>query len=221
MLPVTAIGGYLGSGKTTLVNHLLRNADGRKLAVLVNEFGQLPIDEDLIEAQDDTLISITGGCVCCSYGNDLIEAMMNMLRMEPRPDHILIEASGVALPGGIAASVSLMDGFELDGVVVMTDAETVRRQAANDYIGDTIERQLSDADLVLLNKADLVSASQLQDLETWMKLTHHRLELCAPPMERFRLRLFDKGLIRIRRALAVPPTTVSQRLQARCCISLE
>lgn len=169
MLPVTAIGGYLGSGKTTLVNHLLRNADGRKLAVLVNEFGQLPIDEDLIEAQDDTLISITGGCVCCSYGNDLIEAMMNMLRMEPRPDHILIEASGVALPGGIAASVSLMDGFELDGVVVMTDAETVRRQAANDYIGDTIERQLSDADLVLLNKADLVSASQLQDLETWME----------------------------------------------------
>lgn len=105
-LPVTIIGGYLGAGKTTLVNHLLRNANGARLAVLVNEFGELPIDEDLIEAQDDMMISIAGGCVCCSYGNDLTLAMLDMARMQPRPDHVILEASGVALPGAIAAAVS-------------------------------------------------------------------------------------------------------------------
>ena len=106
--PVTIIGGYLGAGKTTLVNHLLRNAQGRRLAILVNEFGELPIDADLIEARDDDIISLSGGCVCCSYGNDLIMAMMDMARMEPRPDHIVLEASGVALPAAIASSLSLL-----------------------------------------------------------------------------------------------------------------
>lgn len=169
MLPVTVIGGYLGAGKTTLVNHLLRHADGVKLAVLVNEFGALPIDEDLIEAQDDTMISIAGGCVCCSYGNDLIQAMVDLSALEQRPDHILIESSGVAMPGAIAASVSILDGLRVDGIVVLADAETIRHQAENDYIGDTIERQLIDADLVLLNKCDLVARAQLADLQSWLK----------------------------------------------------
>ena len=71
-LPVTVIGGYLGAGKTTLINHLLRNANGLRLAVLVNEFGELSIDADLIEAEEDGLMSISGGCVCCAYGNDMI-----------------------------------------------------------------------------------------------------------------------------------------------------
>ena len=74
-LPVTIIGGYLGAGKTTLVNQMLRQADGQKLAILVNEFGELPIDADLIESRDENVINIAGGCVCCSYGSDLIEAL--------------------------------------------------------------------------------------------------------------------------------------------------
>ena len=77
-IPVTVIGGYLGAGKTTLVNHLLRHADGRRLAVLVNEFGSIAIDEDLIEAEEDGLISIAGGCICCSFGNDLIGAINDL-----------------------------------------------------------------------------------------------------------------------------------------------
>ena len=168
MLPVTVIGGYLGAGKTTLVNHLLRNADGLKLAVLVNEFGALPIDEDLIEAQDDTMISIAGGCICCSYGNDLIQAMMDLSKLDQKPDHILIESSGVAMPGAIASSVSIMDGLHIDGVIVLADAETIKSQAGNAYIGDTIDRQLSDADLVMLNKCDLIAEGQLNDLHSWV-----------------------------------------------------
>lgn len=168
MLSVTVIGGYLGAGKTTLVNHLLRHAGGTRIAVLVNEFGALPIDEDLIEAQDDTLISIAGGCVCCSYGNDLIEAMLELARLDPTPDHVLIEASGIAMPGAIAASVSVLDGYQMDGIVVLADAETIMEQAANDYVGDTIARQLSDAGLVLLNKADLVSEGHLVAVVDWL-----------------------------------------------------
>ena len=83
IIPVTVIGGYLGAGKTTLVNHLLRAADGLRLAVLVNEFGSLAIDEDLILARDDNLISLAGGCVCCSFGSDLMTALMDLQQMQP------------------------------------------------------------------------------------------------------------------------------------------
>lgn len=167
-MPVTIIGGYLGSGKTTLVNHLLRNANGKRLAILVNEFGELPIDADLIEAQDDDIISLSGGCVCCSYGNDLIMAMMDMAKMDPRPDHIVLEASGVALPGAIANSLSLLQDYSLDGIVVLADAETIQSRANDKYMSDTILRQLDDANILLLNKTDLVSDDNKQATISWL-----------------------------------------------------
>ncbi len=167
-LPVTVIGGYLGAGKTTLVNHLLRNADGLRLAVLVNEFGALPIDRDLIEAQDDNVISIAGGCVCCSYGNDLVMAMIELSGMEPRPEHVLLEASGVALPGAIGATVGLLKDYVLDGIVVLADAETVETRAGDKFMGDTVRQQLGDADIVVLNKADLVAQVELQRTTAWL-----------------------------------------------------
>ena len=170
-LPVTIIGGYLGAGKTTLLNHLLRHADGLRLAILVNEFGALPIDSDLIEAEGDGIISLAGGCVCCSYGSDLVMAMIDLLTMDPRPDHVLLEASGVALPGAIAGSVSLMAGYALDGVIVLVDAETVRARADDRYMGDTITRQIGDADIIILNKTDLVPASLLDAIIAWLSET--------------------------------------------------
>ena len=122
-LPVTVVGGYLGAGKTTLVNSLLRQADGRRLAVMVNEFGALPIDASLVEAADDRIVSLTGGCVCCSYGEDLVSSLVMLAALEPRPDHVLLEASGVAFPGAIAGTVGLLQDFALDGAVVLADAE--------------------------------------------------------------------------------------------------
>ena len=170
-VPVTVIGGYLGAGKTTLVNHLLRTADGLRLAVLVNDFGALPIDRDLIVGSDgddggDTL-EISGGCICCSYGSDLMEALLELPRRRPGIDRVLIETSGVALPGMVASAVGLLQGYAFDGTVVLADAETVRRQAADAYIGDTITRQLAAADLVILNRCDLVGAEARDETVRW------------------------------------------------------
>jgi len=167
-LPVTVIGGYLGAGKTTLVNHLLRHAGARRLAVLVNDFGELPIDADLIESEDDDVISLAGGCLCCSFGADLLGAVIRLTRRVPRPDQLLIEASGVALPDAIAASLSLLAEVALDAVVVVADADSVRARAADRYLADTIERQLRAADLVVLNKIDLVRADRQGALHAWL-----------------------------------------------------
>ena len=165
-LPVTVVGGYLGAGKTTLVNNLLRRANGRRLAVMVNEFGALPIDASLVEAADDRIVSLVGGCVCCSYGEDLVSSLAMLAALEPRPDHVLLEASGVAFPGAIAGTVGLLQDFQLDGAVVLADAETVRMRADDRYLGSTVRRQLGEADLILLNKCDL--ADDASTVETWL-----------------------------------------------------
>ncbi|BBK29703.1 G3E family GTPase [Stella humosa] len=167
-LPVTIVGGYLGAGKTTLVNHLLRHADGRRLAILVNDFGELPIDVDLIEQRGAGVIGIAGGCVCCAYGSDMMGALDDLLALSPRPEHVLIECSGVALPGAVAAAIQLLSSFRLDAVIVLADAETVRSHAADRYMGDTIARQLAAADLLVLNKADLVADNTLAATSAWV-----------------------------------------------------
>lgn len=176
-IPVTVVGGYLGAGKTTLVNHLLRNAGGLRIAILVNDFGALAIDADLIEAQAEDLISIAGGCVCCSFGSDLMGALMKMATRVPAPEHVVIETSGVALPGSVARSVALIAAYSIDGVVVLADGETVAARAADRYMGDTITRQLAEADLVILNKTDLVASAQLEGLRHWIAKTSPQARL--------------------------------------------
>ena len=167
-LPVTIISGYLGAGKTTLVNHLLRHNGGRRIAVAVNEFGALPIDSDLIEGADGNVLTLAGGCICCTFGSDLVAGLLDLAQRAGSIDHILIEASGVALPGAIAQSLSLVAGLALDAIVVIADAETVCARAADIYMGDTITRQLADADLVIVNKTDLITTADLGTLLGWL-----------------------------------------------------
>ncbi|HRJ68303.1 MAG TPA: GTP-binding protein [Beijerinckiaceae bacterium] len=167
-IPVTVIGGYLGAGKTTLVNHLLRHAGGLRLAVMVNDFGAMAIDADLIEAQEEDLISIAGGCICCSFGSDLIEAMAKLAERSPRPDHVLLETSGVALPGPVAGTVSLLPDFDVDCVAVLADATRIRALVADRYLADTMDRQLADAQIVLLTKTDCIGPSLADETLAWL-----------------------------------------------------
>ncbi|MCP3969719.1 MAG: GTP-binding protein [Rhodobacteraceae bacterium] len=180
-VPVTIIGGYLGAGKTTLVNHLLRHAGGQRLAVLVNEFGELAIDQDLIEAEGDEIISIAGGCICCSFGDDLSGALTDLAALSPPPDHIVIEASGVAIPGSVAASVSLLAGFRPGAIAVLADAETVRDHARDVYLGDTILRQLHDADMVIMTKTDLLDRQAVLQVRDWLGATAGDAEIFEAP----------------------------------------
>lgn len=171
-IPVTVIGGYLGAGKTTLVNHLLRAADGLRLAVLVNDFGALPIDRDLIVGGDDDdggdTLEISGGCICCSYGSDLMDTLMALPEQRPDIERVVLETSGVALPGMVASAVTLLPAYRVDGIVVMVDAETVRTMADDAYLGDTITRQLGAADLVVANRCDLVDEASLRQTLAWL-----------------------------------------------------
>ncbi|MEW7009797.1 CobW family GTP-binding protein [Lentilitoribacter sp. EG35] len=160
-LPLTILGGYLGAGKTTLINHLLRNANGQRLGILVNEFGDLPIDADLIEAEDDNIVSLSGGCACCSFGDDLLGAIRRLSELETPLDHLLLEASGVALPGAIAANINLISEVNVQSVVVLVDVETLPELLANEYLSDTIILQLVAADIVVLNKTDLVTSGDV------------------------------------------------------------
>jgi G3E family GTPase len=167
-IPVTLIGGYLGAGKTTLVNHLLRERGGRRIAVLVNDFGELSIDDELIEARDATLLRLAGGCVCCSFGSDLMAALLQLRDMQAAPEHILVETSGVALPGAVARMLGLLQGLQLDAVLVLADAETLRERAADRYVGELVQQQLQEADLIALNKTDLVPPGQVDALRGWL-----------------------------------------------------
>ena len=168
VIPTLIVGGYLGAGKTTLVNHLLRHADGRRIAVMVNDFGELTIDADLIEGAEGSVLALAGGCVCCSFGSDLLGALQDVLQRQPQPDLILIETSGVALPAAVARSARLLQGLSIDGILLMLDAETVRQRSADPYVGDLVRQQLLDADLLILNKTELCTPSALAELTAWL-----------------------------------------------------
>jgi len=160
-IPITVIGGYLGAGKTTLVNHVLRSTDER-IAVIVNDFGEISIDEDLIVAADSDKLTLANGCICCSLAEGFSAALDTVRSAGVLPTRLLIEASGVADPNQIAA-YGHTPGLALDAVVVLADAEQVRRQANHRWVADTVRIQLAAADLVVVNKIDLLAAPEDAD----------------------------------------------------------
>lgn len=167
-LPFTVVGGFLGAGKTTLVNHLLRNAGGRRIAVIVNDFGSVNIDASLIASRDGDTIALTNGCICCSLAGEFGMALPGLLEREPPLDHVVVEASGVSDPFSVG-QYGTTPGFRLEGVLTLADVETVEQRAADSRIGHQVRRQLERADLLVLTKVDLVSADQADAAERWLR----------------------------------------------------
>ncbi|MFN8575214.1 MAG: GTP-binding protein [Thermomicrobiales bacterium] len=167
-IPVTVIGGYLGAGKTTLLNNLLHQNQGRRIAVLVNDFGAVNIDVKLIVSHDGDTISLANGCVCCSLASGFHTVMASLLERDPPLEQVIVEASGVAIPHKIG-QYGHMHGFRLDGVMVLIDVETIRARARDRYVGKTVIRQLQGADLLVLTKTDLVTPEQTDAVRDWLR----------------------------------------------------
>jgi G3E family GTPase len=165
-IPFTVIGGFLGAGKTTLLNRLLAGAANRRLGVLVNDFGALDIDSQLVAEHGGDTMALANGCLCCTIGDSLVTTLLALLGRPERLDHIVVEASGVADPGRIADLAVLEPRLARDGVVVVVDGGDVRQRASDRRVGDTVLRQLKAADLLVLNKVDL--AEDPSALRTWL-----------------------------------------------------
>lgn len=180
LIPLTVLGGYLGAGKTTLLNHALRHAGGRRIAVIVNDFGSINIDADLVASRDGDTLNLANGCICCSISTGFAEALQQLARRHPPPDHVIIEASGVSDPVKVSHFAG-MAPYRLDGIVVLADAETVRARAADKYVGGSVLRQLRGADLIVLSKVDLVSDSERGAVETWLHQQVPEARLVAGP----------------------------------------
>ncbi|MEB3265455.1 MAG: GTP-binding protein [Cyanobacteriota bacterium] len=164
-LPVTIITGFLGAGKTTLLNHIISNQDGLKTAVLVNEFGEIGIDNELVVATGDDMVELSNGCICCSINGELLEAVYRILDRPQPVDYLVVETTGLADPLPVAMTFlgsDLRDLTRLDSIITLVDAENF----GDDLLqGEVARAQIVYGDMLLLNKCDLVSESRLQDLE--------------------------------------------------------
>jgi G3E family GTPase len=164
-LPVTIVTGFLGSGKTTLVNHMLTNRAGLRIAVMVNEFGVIGIDNELILATGDGMLELSNGCICCSISDDLVDAVARLLARGERLDHLIVETTGLADPLPIALTFlrpAFRDRLRLDSIIATADAASF---SLDRFESAPARSQLRYADIILLNKGDLVDEDSLRAVE--------------------------------------------------------
>ena len=206
-IPVTVLTGYLGAGKTTLLNRILSESHGRRYAVIVNEFGEIGIDNDLIVESDEEIYEMNNGCVCCTVRGDLIRTVEGLMRRPGRFDAILVETTGLADPAPVAQTFFMDDDVrsktKLDAVVALVDAKHLPLRLKD---SKEAEDQIAFADVIVLNKTDLVSPEELAKVEGLVRAINptariHRTSRSAVDLTE----VLDRGAFDLKRALESDP----------------
>jgi G3E family GTPase len=206
-IPVTVLTGYLGAGKTTLLNRILSEPHGKRYAVIVNEFGEIGIDNDLIVGADEEVFEMNNGCICCTVRGDLIRILDGLLKRRGQFDGILIETTGLADPAPVAQTFFLDDTVggrtALDAVVTVADAKWLKARLKD---APEAKNQIGFADIILLNKTDLVTPEELREVELRIRAINpyakiHRTERCDVPIQS----LLGQGAFDLQRILEIEP----------------
>ncbi|ARY39195.1 MULTISPECIES: CobW family GTP-binding protein [Brucella] len=206
-IPVTVLTGYLGSGKTTLLNRILTENHGKRYAVIVNEFGEIGIDNDLIVESDEEIYEMNNGCICCTVRGDLIRVVEGLMRRPGRFDAIVVETTGLADPVPVAQTFFMDDDVRaktgLDAVVALVDAKHLPLRLKDSR---EAEDQIAFADVVLINKTDLVTPEELAAVEATVRAINphaiiHRTERASIPLDR----VLDRGAFDLKRVLDNDP----------------
>ena len=206
-IPVTVLTGYLGSGKTTLLNRILTEDHGKRYAVIVNEFGEIGIDNDLIVESDEEIYEMNNGCICCTVRGDLVRTVEGLMRRPGRFDAILVETTGLADPAPVAQTFFMDDDVKaktrLDAVVALVDAKHLPLRLKDSH---EAEDQIAFADVIVLNKTDLVSADELRDVEATVRAINPTARIHHAQRSQVALsEVLDRGAFDLNRALENDP----------------
>ena len=206
-IPVTVLTGYLGAGKTTLLNRILSEPHGRKYAIIVNEFGEIGIDGDLVVGADEEVFEMNNGCICCTVRGDLVRIIDGLMRRKGKFDAIVVETTGLADPAPVAQTFFLDEAVgrrtKLDAVVTVADARWLAQRLKD---APEAKNQIAFADVILVNKTDLVEAEELAEIEARIRGINpyarlHRTERCAVPLSE----VLDRNAFDLDRILDLEP----------------